>query len=183
RVFGRLYEGWRRVVALVDPRSQYDWGGHGFAGWQTTSFIDPLVIAGIASGDRTFRWLLFRVILFLLRLQGLFTVLKQAVLRLGIVRYLDPNFRDARGAHGQLAFIPIGTDGKRRTGVREHLLATAREHPDRLLLRTGAFVSRVIFDRADEKGPPRAIGVSVVERPYVYEASPLSANPRKGTPA
>ncbi|HEX6737352.1 MAG TPA: GMC oxidoreductase, partial [Vicinamibacteria bacterium] len=171
---GIFYQALRWVVGLINPRYQHDWGGHGFFGWQPTSFIDPFVILGIARGDRTFKRVLFGVIWFLLRRKGAISVLKQALARLQIVQYLDPNFEGGRGAHGQLAFIPIGTDGKRRTGVREHLLAVADKHPDRLVIATGVLVTRVLFDRPDPQGPPRAVGVAAVPATNLYEASPHS---------
>lgn len=175
RGVGWVYSGLRKLLAFVNPRYQLDWGGHGFAGWQTTSFIDPLLILGIVWRDCMFTRVLRRVIWFLLRRKGAFLQLLRALARLRIARYFDPNFADSRGAHGQLAFIPIGTDGKRRTGLREHLLRTARDHSDRLLLLTGVLATRVIFDRPDPKGLPRAVGVEALEGVHLYEASPRSA--------
>jgi len=175
RTLGILYTSVKKLFGLVNPRYQLEWGGHGYAGWQTTSFIDPVLIAGIAKGDRTFLRVLFDVIRFVLGRPGALSVLKRAVARFQLSQYLDPNFSDAHGARGQLAFIPIGTDGKRRTGVRERLLETAAAHPDRLVLRTGVLATRVIFARPEAKAPPRAVGVEAREGTHLYEASPLYA--------
>jgi choline dehydrogenase-like flavoprotein len=171
---GAVYDLARKLVTLVNPRYQLDWGGHGFTGWQKTSFIDPVVIAGIVWRDWTFVKLLLRVFKHLLLRRGRVWALKESISRLRVIQSLDPNFRSARGAHGQLAFIPIGTDGQRRTGVREHLLRTAQCHPDRLVIHTGVLATRVVFEAGTAKGePPRAVGVEVHPGPHAYDASPL----------
>jgi choline dehydrogenase-like flavoprotein len=174
KVFGFLYEVQRRLVKLISPRAQLDWGGHGFAGWQNTSFIDPLQVARIAKGDGQFRSLLFRVILFVQTRPGALLRLVKSILTLRIVQFLDPNIvEERRTSHAQIKFIPIGTDGRRRRGVRENLLSTSREHPDRLVIHSGVFVERVIFAPPEAPPPdaPRAIGVAVVHGTHLYSAS------------
>src|SRR5262245_21565524 len=141
-----LYEWLRWLVGFINPRWQLDRGGHGTKGWQKTSFIEPGLILSIAEGDRTFRDALKKIIFFLIRQPGRFLALVRAILRLQIVQLLDPNFGAARpGIDAQVSFIPIGTDGVRRTGLRERLLDVASKYPERLLLVTGALVTRVIF--------------------------------------
>lgn len=62
---------------------------------------------------------------------------------------------------------PLATNGGRRNGTRELILETARDHPDRLVVRTGALATRVMLD--DEL---RAVGVEYVEGSHLYRADP-----------
>ncbi|MDN7676771.1 hypothetical protein QZM22_30970 [Burkholderia oklahomensis] len=62
RFAGWLFGAVQWVARLLDPRSQLDPGGHGFNGWQKTSFIDPLVIANIVRRDRTFLRVLLDIV-------------------------------------------------------------------------------------------------------------------------
>jgi choline dehydrogenase-like flavoprotein/cytochrome P450 len=71
----------------------------------------------------------------------------------------------------------MGTDGRSRCGLREHLLEVARKYPDRLVLKTGMHVVRVLFENDD--GVPRAVGVECAEGAYLYGASPLSKGAKK----
>jgi choline dehydrogenase-like flavoprotein len=59
-----------------------------------------------------------------------------------------------------------------RSGVREFVMKTVKQHPDRLVLVTGVHVTRVLFEKANEGEPPRAIGVEGVKGEHLYEASP-----------
>ena len=48
-----------------------------------------------------------------------------------------------------------GQPGKgRRFGVREFLLDTAKKYPDRLVIKTGAHVTRVLFERPGKDQRP-----------------------------
>ncbi len=172
RALGFFYSGWRHLVAFLNPRLTLDGGGHGFAGWQKTSFIDPVLVVGIALRDGTFRRIILRVFGHLLRAGGIGELLKR-VLVTQWVKYLDPNLDTPRATDNPtLSFIPIGTDGSRRVGVREHLRETATRHPDRLVILTGAHVTRVIFADHVEGETPRAIGVEVRCGAHLYDASP-----------
>jgi choline dehydrogenase-like flavoprotein len=174
------------IATAINPRLYLDPNGHGLKGWQPTSFIDPLVIAGIAKGDRTFLCLLFNVIWSALATKGSFGVFKRALSHLQIVQFLDPNVRADYASYLQnrarLSLISIGTNGKQRSGLREWLLRVAAAHPDRLVLRTGEHVTRIIFD-SDGTGPaPRAVGVEVARGEYLYRASKQPATtPPTGT--
>ena len=181
--FGRILGGilalvqW--LVTKISPRSQLDPNGHGFKGWQPTSFIDPIVIAAIARGDWTFLRLLLNVVWAALagERSNLFRVLK----RFQIIQFLDPNVpisssigreqRKKELKNSRLSLISIGTDGKQRFGLREWLLKVAEEHPDRLVLMTGAHVTRLIFAKDAQDEAPRAVGVEVVHGKYLYRAS------------
>ena len=71
----------KKILTFVNPREQLDEGGHGSSGWQTTSFISPLLIRSIAKGDSTFREVLSKTI---------FSLLRRADLRKRLVRCADP---------------------------------------------------------------------------------------------
>ncbi|HEV7715308.1 MAG TPA: GMC oxidoreductase, partial [Steroidobacteraceae bacterium] len=169
-----VYEALRQIVGFINPRLLLDRGGHGSRGWQKTSFIDPLLIRRIASGDRTFLRVLTHVFGFLKSQPHRRLALWRALVKLQLVQLLDPNFGNARGAKdAQLSFIPIGTDGKRRTGLRERLLDVATRMPERLVLVAGALVVRVIFQSTkpgDTSSVPRAYGVEVAHGLQLYAA-------------
>jgi choline dehydrogenase-like flavoprotein len=177
-----LYRLAMKVLGFIHPRWQLDRGGHGRNGWQPTSFIDPLLVWRIARGDRGFLNLLLGVIRFLALQPGRLRLLLRSALRLQLVQSLDPNFGDARqGASGQLAFIPIGTDGRQRIGLRERLLQVARRWPQRLVMCGGSLVTRVLF--RDESGVPRAHGVAVVQGQDLYQVdAPDAPVPAHGPP-
>ena len=183
-VFYRLL---RRLVLLFDPRAVLDHGGHGFEGWAPTNFIDPFLISTIAKSDRPF----FRVIVqaALGVLHGnfpLIAAIKDQLVRLRIVAAIDFNDVNTRRAMPEGVFlVPVGTEGGpaldeqgqagrgRRFGVREFLLDTAKKYPDRLVIKSGAHVTRVLFEKPNKDQPPRAIGVECALGDYLYEASPL----------
>jgi choline dehydrogenase-like flavoprotein len=163
------------VATLINPRSQLDPGGHGFKGWLPTSFIDPLVIAGIARRDRVFLGLLVDVIWSALSAREGLSLLKRGLAHLQIIQFLDPNVRspDVITTRKRLSLISIATNGKRRSGLREWLLAVAEQHPDRLVILTGAHATRILFERQGDDPVPRAVGVEVVRGLHLYGASRL----------
>ena len=168
-----IYQWLMGLVRLINPRWVLDMGGHGFKGWQKTSFIDPELVVKIAKGDRTFLRVLFDVFRFLWTRPGQLRALLGALVRLQIVQFLDPNFGTQRGGHGgRTAFIPIATDGTRRFSLRERLVSVARERPDRLVLVPGQLATRLIFRGGSER-PPQAVGVEVEVGLHLYDASPL----------
>lgn len=173
----------QKVATLINPRLYLDPNGHGFKGWQPTSFIDPLVIAGIARGDRTFLGLIFDVVWSALAAPGQRSIFKRALAHLQVIQFLDPNVRakdiDTRA---RLSLISIGTDGKARFGLREWLLKIEARHPDRLVLMQGAHATRLIFDKQPIDPAPRAIGVEVMHGDYLYRASKRNAEARPGKP-
>ena len=86
------------------------------------------------------------------------------------MEFLDPNDRNNRREKPEgIAFIPIGTDGTRRIGVRELLLETCDLFPERLVIKTGVHATRILFEQ--DRDVPRAIGVEVAEGRHLYDAS------------
>jgi choline dehydrogenase-like flavoprotein len=165
-----VYNVWKRIATFLMPRTHLSRGDHGRKGWQKTSFIEPSLIARIAKRDWTFVQVLLGSVAYLVKrnrhpFRHLFKYLTGPV-----VRNLDPNFDAARSArNGQLTFIPIGTDGKRRCGVRERLKQVATDHPDRLVIATQKLVKRIVFRKCDD-GVPVATGVEVAEGFRLYDA-------------
>ena len=192
KLLGFFYSAYRRVVLFFDPRAILDDGGHGFKGWAPTNLIDPFLVSTIAEDDRPF----FRVIVqaALAVLHGnnrLISFLKHALLRARAVQAIDFNDVNTRRASPEGVFlIPIGIEGAatggddkgqpgkgRRFGVREFLLGARRRYPDRLVIRSGAHVTRVLLEKGDEDEAPRAIGVECAVGDHLYEASPLQKRP------
>ena len=64
-----------------------------------------------------------------------------------------------------LRYTPLTTRNHARTGTRERVLETVRNHPDRLRLELDAFVTRVILDEHN-----RATGVEYLKGERLYRA-------------
>ncbi|MDE3819716.1 GMC family oxidoreductase [Sinorhizobium meliloti] len=179
------------IATLINPRRQLDPNGHGFKGWQPTSFIDPIVIAAIARGDWTFLRLLLNVAWSALAGEG--STIRRAITRFQITQFLDPNVPISRSVgrkeredyvkRSRLSLISIGTDGRQRSGLREWLLKVAEEHPDRLVLETGVHATRIIFAKDKKDHAPRAVGVEVTYGKYLYKASARNDQAVKGATA
>jgi len=140
--------------------------GHGWSGWLSTEVALPL---------RALRdWRLRRTLLRSAR--AAFKALREPGDRMGwLLRGQgDPN--DARlvdeNAFG-VRYLPLSTRRHARTGARELVLATRRAHPDRLTVRTGAFVTRLLFDPAD---PARIAGVEYAPGGHLNRADPACRN-------
>lgn len=185
-LLGVFYQVWRWLVLLFDPRASVDKGGHGFNGWQPTSFIDPFLVTTIKKTDQPFFGAIARAALAVLhRNYSLFALLKRALLRMRVVQQIDFNDVNTRRASPEGVFlIPIGTESEkadekegfrpgRRQGVREFLLDVARRRPDKLVIVTDVHVTRVLFEKAAANDTPRAIGIEAVKAPHLYEASPM----------
>ncbi len=185
-LLGVLYQVWRWLVLLFDPRASVDKGGHGFNGWQPTSFIDPFLVDTIKKTDQPFFRAIVRAALAVLHSNySLFALLKRALLRMRVVQQIDFNDVNTRRASPEGVFlIPIGTESEkadekqgfkpgRRQGVREFLLDVASRRPDKLVIVTDVHVTRVLFEKAAANDTPRAIGIEAVKAPHLYEASPM----------
>ncbi|HXC51436.1 MAG TPA: GMC oxidoreductase [Candidatus Limnocylindrales bacterium] len=191
RLLGPIYYLWQWIVLLFDPKAVLDEGGHGSKGWQPTSFIDPTLIEGIQKTDRDFVSLLMKSALAVLHSDNrLVGMLKRSLLALRIVQHIDPNDSNTRRTSPEGAFlIPTGIDAEdspdrpdvrvkgRRAGVREFVLKTRDEYPDRLVIKMRTHVTRVLFEEKETDSEPRAIGIEAAEGVHLYEASPLQVAP------
>ncbi|HEY0320658.1 MAG TPA: GMC oxidoreductase [Pyrinomonadaceae bacterium] len=186
-LLGLIYTFWRWLALIFDPRASVKNGGHGADGWQPTSFIDPFLLITIKKTDRPFFKVILRAALSVLHSNRSFVArLKGALLRFRVVQHIDFNDINTRRASPEGVFlIPIGTESERlvegengqvflgsRSGLREFVLSTAEQFPDRLVIATGVHVTRVLFEKTAEGEPPRAIGVEGVKGEHLYEASP-----------
>lgn len=186
KTLGLFYLVWRALLLLFNPRRPVTNGGHGFKGWQPTSFIDPFLINTIKKTDSNlFKAIVRAAISVLHGNRPLVARLKGALLRMRVVESIDFNDVNTRRASPEGVFlIPIGTESKvsrdedgvmimgSRRGVREFILQTARQFPERLVIASGVHVTRVLFESRTGE-PPRAIGIEGVQADHLYEASPL----------
>jgi len=135
---------------------------HGFGGWLHTTLADP----ALALGDRQVRKLLITAA------GGSLADLLRRPLTLveGLSSAVDPNDWRVRGIPEGLWQIPIAVRKGKRNGTRERIRDVARRHPDRLEVRTGALVTRVLLDGPDNT----ATGVEYVLQPHAYRADPVA---------
>ena len=188
KLLGFVYKAYRWFVLFFDPRAILDKGGHGFKGWAPTNLIDPFLVSTIAEEDRPFFNVIVQSALAVLHGNNrLISFIKHALLRAQVVQAIDFNDINTRRASPEGVFlIPIGIQGTaaggddkgepgkgRRFGVREFLLSAQRHYPDRLVIRSGAHVTRVLFEKGKTDEAPRAIGVECAVASHLYEASPI----------
>ncbi|MCW2532626.1 MAG: choline dehydrogenase-like flavoprotein [Blastococcus sp.] len=140
---------------------------HGFDGWLHTTLADP----ALALGDKQ-----------------VISVIKSAAARSlgdflrrpltpfeGLNSAVDPNDWRGRTLPEGLWLIPLAVRKGRRNGARERIRDVEQRRPDRLDVRTGALVTRVLFDDpATPDGDPVATGVEYFAQPHAYRADPAA---------
>jgi choline dehydrogenase len=140
---------------------------HGFDGWLHTTLADP----ALALGDNQ-----------------VISVIKSAAARSlanflrrpltpfeGLASAVDPNDWRGRTLPEGVWLIPIAVRNGRRNGARERIRDVERSS-DRLVVRTGALATRVLFGAPDTPGgDPVAIGVEYLAQPHAYRADPQAA--------
>jgi len=120
-------------------------GGHGFDGWLETTRADPKLLLR----DKQLAKMVKETAFFSFKELG---SLGDKVKRL--LTAFDPNDNLAQGTEGfTLTPTSITGDG-RRNGPRDRLLSVLAEHPDRLEIRSGCKVDKVLLDDTNE-----AVGV------------------------
>ena len=82
--------------------------------------------------------------------------------------YFDPNDWRVRDRPDGIWRIPIAVRQGRRNSTRERVRDVAQRFPDRLVVRTGALVTRVLLEGPDN----RAVGVEYLPQPHAYRADP-----------
>jgi len=158
RYFERLerceYRPWLKLI----DRIGIDPARHGFDGWLATSVAKP----DLVFPDSQLKDLIWRSVKAVLPELGL--SVEEAVE--DVLTLLDPNdWRGVRRSAQGIRLTPLATHRGRRNGPRDYLKQVEREHPDRLTIRTGAFVTRVLFDGAN-----RAVGVEYRAGRNLYSA-------------
>ncbi len=70
--------------------------------------------------------------------------------------------------------FPLATQDGERISTATRLRAVERRHSDNLVIWTGTFATRVVFesDRIEGGDPNKAVGVEYVRNPHAYEADP-----------
>jgi choline dehydrogenase len=133
---------------------------HGFDGWLHTTLADP----ALAIGDTQVRRLLKSAAgTSLADFLG-----RPLTLVEGLTSAVDPNDWRVRTLPEGLWQIPIAVRDGRRNGSRERIRDVAERLPDRLEVRTGALVTRVLLDGEDNV----ARGVEYLPQPHAYRADP-----------
>jgi choline dehydrogenase len=148
---------------------------HGFDGWLHTTLADP----ALALGDKQ-----------------VISVIKSAAARSlgdflkrpltpfeGLNSAVDPNDWRGRTLSEGLWLIPLAVRKGRRNGARERIRDVEERRPDRLQVRTGALVTRVLFDdAATPDGDPVAVGVEYLDQPHAYRADPAAVSGEPSVP-
>jgi choline dehydrogenase len=148
-------------IPLVSERFK-DKARHGFDGWLGTSLANP----GLAVTDGEARGILLDA-----AAENLAEFLGRPLQPLeGLGGWADPNDWRAGNRSEGLWQIPLAVRGGRRNGSRERIRDVARRFPDRLEVRTGCLVTRVLLDER-----PAATGVEYIDDPHAYWCDPQSA--------
>ncbi|MEA2596159.1 MAG: choline dehydrogenase [Thermomicrobiales bacterium] len=141
-------------------------GRHGFDGWLSTNLVDPKLVFRDEQ--------LLKVVVAATRqtlvddLQRFLTVFEDIPLFGDKNAYLDPNdWRVQLAGPEGLWLTPLATDPRKRNGTREYIRAVQAQFPDRLVVKTNALVTRVLFD-----GGTKAIGVEYLGGEHLYRADP-----------
>ncbi len=135
---------------------------HGYDGWLCTSLADPR----LAVRDEE----VLRIVLGAAE-DSLSGFLHRPLTPLeGLGSLVDPNDWRVRHVPEGLWQVPLATRHGRRNGTRERVLDVASREPDRLVVRTGALVTRVLLD--DNLA---AVGVEFIDAPHAYRADPAAS--------
>jgi choline dehydrogenase len=131
---------------------------HGYKGWLTTSVADPRIVFP----DKELKNLVWKSVEAAIRELELPIADKIE----DALSALDPNdWRVVKRSGQGIRQVPISTQGGRRVGPREYLKQVQKDHPDRLIIRTGALATRVLFGEGN-----RAIGVEYRAGHNLYSA-------------
>jgi choline dehydrogenase len=157
---------WRARVLAAQPyvsERYVNRSRHGFDGWLHTTLADP----ALALGDK-------QVISVIKSAAGasLADFLRRPLTPFeGLASAVDPNDWRGRSLPEGLWLIPLAVRNGRRNGARERIRDVERRRPDRLEVRTGALVTRVLVEDAPGADPV-AVGVEYLPQPHAYRADP-----------
>jgi choline dehydrogenase len=168
------------------PSNDLNTSRHGFDGWLTTERANPL----LAVGDRQLlKTILGSAIQAFSEQGGIFSFLSKLwhSLRSGfrsiffgdrldfVDRLLDPNdWEIAQNSSEGVFSVPLATNNGRRRSTRDYIREVEKESGDRLIVKTHAFVTKVLFSEDNT-----AIGVEYLEGKHLYQADPIA---RKSPP-
>ncbi len=150
------YQRLRKLLALL---LGWNPSRHGFRGWLATNVADP----DIVFPDDELKNLIW---------ESAVAVLRELDLPLedkleDVLTALDPNdWRLIQRSAQGIRQTPLATHRGRRIGPREYLQQVQKAHPDRLVIRTGALATRVLFGEGN-----RAVGVEYREGRKLYRAA------------
>ena len=154
----RLLASLVRNLPLISERFSNS-ARHGFGGWLTTCLADP----GLAVTDGQIRDVLLDA-----AAKHLADFLDRPLKPLeGLGSYVDPNDWQVRNTTEGLWQIPLAVRDGHRTGTRERIRDVARRNPDRLEVRTGCLVTRVLLDER-----LAATGVEYLDVAHAYGCDP-----------
>jgi choline dehydrogenase len=143
---------------------------HGFKGWLTTNIADPRLV--VKDMDL--------VTVILKSALDAITKLGKPLQRIkaSIDALLDPNDWSLvkKNAEG-IRFAPLATRNGCRTGTRNYIQAVQKSHPENLIVKTNALVTRVLLDKDKV-----ATGVEYREGENIYAAH-VNPQPTKAGPA
>ena len=135
---------------------------HGFNGWLSTELPDPRILVG-GLDEQLLK------ILISAGVETLEDVLGRRLSPLEGLSFLDPNDWRVQVGHAEgIWLVPLATRAGKRNGTREYIRRVARQHPNNLMIKLNALVTRVLF--ADDN---TAIGVEYLDGGHLYRADPL----------
>jgi choline dehydrogenase len=170
RYFQRLEKCEYRPVLGLSRRLGIDPARHGWGGWLTTSVADPAIVFP----DSELMGLIGKSVSAAMR----FLDLPAGEVLEDMLTGLDPNdWRLVRRSARGIRQTPLAVADGRRVGPREYLKQVQKQHPDRLVLRTGALVTRVLLD-----GERRAVGVEYLAGRKLYGAAAGNGTQGGGEP-
>ena len=147
-----------RYAEVSDVRNE---AGHGFNGWLTTEKPNPLLLLRDSKLLRTVD-------------KAVRETFKEKIGGLGeLLDYrLDPNDVRVGDGDGDGPFLtPLATLRGRRRGTRDYLREVEGKCEGRLVIRTHALVTKILFDESN-----RATGVAYLAGDGLYRASPRSGS-------
>ena len=154
----RLLASLVRNLPLISERFSNS-ARHGFGGWLTTCLADPAL--AVTDGQ-------IRDVLLDAAAKHLADFLDRPLKPLeGLGSYVDPNDWQVRNTTEGLWQIPLAVRDGHRTGTRERIRDVARRNPDRLEVRTGCLVTRVLLDER-----LAATGVEYLDMAHAYGGDP-----------
>jgi choline dehydrogenase len=148
---------YQRLEEFLD-KVHLDPSRHGYHGWLKTNVANPKIVFP----DHELKNLVW---------ESVEAAIKELKLPIDdkledALAELDPNdWRLVQRSSQGIRQTPLATDKGRRIGPREYLKQVQKDHPDKLIIQTGALATRVLFGEGN-----RAIGVEYRSGHNLYRA-------------